>query len=157
MRKIRHITRFNFAIEIFILTVCLGIALFVNIGFGKDNEVIKGKDGAEMVLIPAGEFNLGTNDGLPGEDPIRTIYLDAFYMDKYEVTNAQYRRFVKETGHKEPEGWYLIDTDLYKGYISTEHHKGLKPWSDTNFNGDNQPVVCVATIHLLLSFQPSLE
>ena len=35
--------------------VCMGIALFVNISLGKDNEVIKGKNGAEMVLIPAGE------------------------------------------------------------------------------------------------------
>jgi len=143
MRKIRHITRFNLAIGIFILTVCLGIALFVNIGFGKDNEVIKGKDGAEMVLIPAGEFQMGTKDALPAEDPVHAVYLDAFYMDKYEVTNAQYRRFVKETGHKEPEGWYLVNTDLHKGYRSGELHRGLKPLSDKRFNGDNQPVVCV--------------
>jgi formylglycine-generating enzyme required for sulfatase activity len=144
MRKRRNISQFNLAIEIFILAVCLGIVLFVSIGFGEDNKVIKGKDGAEMVLIPAGDFQMGSKDGLPDEDPVHTIYLDAYYMDKYEVTNAQYRRFVKETGHKEPEGWYLLNTDLHKGYINGELHRGFKPWSDANFNGDNQPVVCVA-------------
>jgi len=60
---------------------------------------------------------------------------NAFYMDIYEVTNAQYRRFVKETGHKEPEGSSLVD-----GYL----HRGFNPWSDERFNGDNQPVVCVS-------------
>ena len=136
--------RFNLAIEIFILTVCLGIMLFATVSFGAENDkVIKGKDGAEMVLIPAGEFQMGSNWGLPSEDPVHSAYIDAFYMDKYEVTNAQYRRFIKETGHKEPEGWYLVNTDLHKGYISGELHNGLKPLSDERFNGDNQPVVCV--------------
>ncbi len=54
---------------------------------------ITGKDGAEMVLIPAGEFEMGSNDGEPDEKPVHTVYLDAFYMDVYEVTNAQYRKF----------------------------------------------------------------
>ena len=40
-----------------------------------------------MVLIPAGEFQMGTNR-------LRTVYVDAFYMDKYEVTNAQFKKFV---------------------------------------------------------------
>jgi len=136
--------RFYLSIGISILTVCLGIMMFAAICLGADNDkVIKGKDGAEMVLIPAGEFQMGSNYQLPSEDPVNTIYLDAFYMDKYEVTNAQYRRFVEETDHKAPEGWYLLNTDMHKGYISGELRSGFKPWSDENFNGDNQPVVCV--------------
>ena len=44
-----------------------------------------------MVLIPAGEFQIGSND----EDrPVRTVYVDAFYMDTTEVTNAQFKAFV---------------------------------------------------------------
>jgi formylglycine-generating enzyme len=102
-----------------------------------DKQVIKGKDGSEMVMIPAGEFQMGSNDGFrrPDEKPVHTVYLNAFYIDKYEVTNAQYLRFVKETGHKEPEGSSLVD-----GYL----HSGFNPWSNENFNGDNQPVVCVS-------------
>ena len=48
----------------------------------------------EMVLIPAGAFQMGSNDGEDNERPVHTIYLDAFYIDKYEVTNAQYKKFV---------------------------------------------------------------
>ena len=57
---------------------------------------ILGKDGAEMVLIPAGDFQMGSNDSEPRDDekPGHTVYLDAFYMDKYEVTNAQFKAFV---------------------------------------------------------------
>ena len=87
---------------------------------------ITSRDGASMMLIPAGEFRMGSDHGLNDEKPVHMVYLDAFYMDKYEVTNAQYRRFVRETGHREPEG-----------------RRGFKPWSDDNFNGDDHPVVCV--------------
>lgn len=67
--------------------------------------IIWKKDGAEMVLVPAGEFQMGSNRGDIDERPVHTVYLDAFYIDKYEVTNAQYRKFVSATGHPEPEIW----------------------------------------------------
>jgi formylglycine-generating enzyme required for sulfatase activity len=54
-------------------------------------------DGAEMVGIPAGEFTMGNDEGYSDEQPAHTVYLDAFYIDKYEVTNAQYRK-CKEAG-----------------------------------------------------------
>ncbi len=49
-----------------------------------------------MVLIPAGTFQMGSVDlNLPSsERPIHTVYVSAFYMDKYEVTNAQYAAFL---------------------------------------------------------------
>ena len=52
-----------------------------------------------MVLIPAGEFLMGSNDSDSGarddEKPEHTVYLDAFYMDKHPVTNAEYQKFVE--------------------------------------------------------------
>jgi len=50
---------------------------------------------ANMVLIPAGEFQMGSNNGAADEKPVHTVYLDAFYIDKYEVTVAQYKKFLE--------------------------------------------------------------
>ena len=47
-----------------------------------------------MVLIPAGDFQMGSSDGQDDERPVHTVYVDAFYMDTYQVTNAQYKAFV---------------------------------------------------------------
>ena len=47
-----------------------------------------------MALIPAGEFQMGSNGGYPDERPVHTVYVDAFYIDTHEVTNAQYKKFV---------------------------------------------------------------
>lgn len=44
-----------------------------------------------MVLIPKGEFLMGDNKTSPDERPLRRIHLKGFYMDKYEVTNAQFK------------------------------------------------------------------
>ena len=56
-----------------------------------------------MVLIPAGEFTMGTNDRLPDEGPEHKVTLPAFYIDKYEVTNLQYKQFIDATNHKSPD------------------------------------------------------
>ena len=55
----------------------------------------------DMVLIPAGEFLMGSLEGEGDFDeyPQRKVYLDAFYIDKYEVTNAQFKEFVDITGY----------------------------------------------------------
>ena len=49
-----------------------------------------------MVLIPAGEFEMGSGDPESDNDeqPVHIVYVDAFYMDKYEVTNLEYQQFV---------------------------------------------------------------
>jgi len=54
-----------------------------------------------MVLIPAGEFLMGSPDGegLSNEHPQHRVYLDAYYIDRYEVTNAQFKEFVDATGY----------------------------------------------------------
>ena len=54
-----------------------------------------------MVLIPAGEFMMGSPSGEGDDDerPQHKVYVDAFYMDKHEVTNAQYKKFVEATSH----------------------------------------------------------
>ena len=99
---------------------------------------IIGKEGAKMVLIPAGEFQMGSNDSQADDDekPVHTVYLDAFYMDVYEVTNAQYKQFVDA----KPE-WG-------KDRIPRSYHDGnyLKLWNRNNYppGKGNHPVVYVS-------------
>jgi formylglycine-generating enzyme required for sulfatase activity len=52
--------------------------------------------GVPMCLVPAGEFTMGSENGYNDERPVHTVYLDAFYMDKYEVTNARYAACVAD-------------------------------------------------------------
>lgn len=61
-----------------------------------------GNDGAEMVYIPEGEFIMGSEDpdANANEKPRHEVYLDAFWIDRYEVTNAQFQTFVNATGYK---------------------------------------------------------
>lgn len=52
-----------------------------------------------MVLVRGGMATIGSNSGLPAERPVFTTRVESFYMDKHPVTVAQFREFVKETGH----------------------------------------------------------
>ena len=85
--------------------------------------------GGLMALIPAGEFLMGAVDdddmgytkSFREERPQHVVYLDAFHIDVYQVTNAQYKKFVDATGQPAPN-----------------------QWGDFNFNTPNQPVVGVS-------------
>jgi formylglycine-generating enzyme required for sulfatase activity len=61
---------------------------------------------ADMALVPAGDFLMGSPvgiDGLPDEQPQRQVYLSSFLIDRYETTNELYAQFVEATGHGFPE------------------------------------------------------
>lgn len=86
----------------------------------------------EMVLIPEGEFIMGGSEkygriGLEvGVDtlPERKVYLSPFYIDKYEVTVAQYKRFQAATGHPPPYLWGI------------KYSEGLNPFRDNDAMSD---------------------
>lgn len=64
----------------------------------------------EMILIPAGEFLMGSDlsvdeDALDYEQPQHTLYLPDYYLAKTPVTNTQYAAFVQATGHEWPKHW----------------------------------------------------
>ena len=61
-----------------------------------------GKEFGSMVLIPEGEFIMGSPDGPNDQKPVRRVYLKAYFIDKYEVTFAEYYEFMKMTGHRKP-------------------------------------------------------
>jgi formylglycine-generating enzyme required for sulfatase activity len=59
----------------------------------------------ELVEIPGGTFQMGRNDGPLQETPAHPISVQSFFMDKTEVTNAEYADFVRETHHAPPSDW----------------------------------------------------
>ena len=60
--------------------------------------------GDGMVFISGGEFLMGGPDE-EDRSPVHAVYVDSFYMDAYEVTNAQYFTFCEKTGRRLPEFW----------------------------------------------------
>ena len=60
----------------------------------------------ELVLIPGGEFRMGL-DSARDHSPAHTVYIESFFMNKYEVTNAQYLEFCEATRHQLPEFWEM--------------------------------------------------
>ncbi len=65
-------------------------------------KTIVGDDGREMIEIPEGPFKMGSNNGDYDEAPEHQVYLATFYIDKYEVTQAEYDRFVRATKRGKP-------------------------------------------------------
>lgn len=83
-----------------------------------------GKDGAPMVLIPAGPFLMGVpkwaRDGGRDEYPNHEVDLPDYYMDKYEVTNGRYLEFIRQTGHRAPKHPRDADKDLWQDGLMPE-------------------------------------
>jgi len=75
-----------------------------------------------MVYVPEGYFPMGTASGnTEDQKPMHFVYTSAYFIDKYEVSNAEYKIFLEATGHPKP-----------------------KYWDDERFNQPNQPVVGVS-------------
>jgi formylglycine-generating enzyme required for sulfatase activity len=60
---------------------------------------------ADLVEIPGGTFQMGRNDGPPQERPEHTVTVQKFYMDRTEVTNAEYAEFVRDANYEVPSHW----------------------------------------------------
>ena len=94
---------FQFFVFLMLITVCL-------VSAGEDLE--SRSDAADMVLIPAGWYEMGSNDcdAYVDERPAHRVYVDTFYIDKYEVTVGEYKAFIQATGHRPPD-WHKIAED----------------------------------------------
>jgi len=116
-------------ILVFSLYIYCGHRKILNDGYG------------DYVFIPAGSFEMGDNfnEGRSDERPVHTVYLDAFYIGKYEVTNSEYNKFIEDGGYTDSTLWT-------KG---TFGNYGTQPyfWTNSEFRGggipgnDNFPVV----------------
>jgi len=111
------------------------------------------KDGMVEVFVPAGEFLMGSansdGDASDGEKPQHTVYLDAYWIDQTEVTNAQFDRFVQATGYQtdaEKVGsGYVLDPTTEKWYDTSDANWQHPRGPGSNRSGlDNHPVVQVS-------------
>ncbi|SPP64494.1 SUMF1/EgtB/PvdO family nonheme iron enzyme [Nitrospira lenta] len=73
---------------------------------------IAGKDGAAMVLVTASEFTMGSDKGDDDESPVHRVYVDTFYLDKFEVTNGRFAKFVEAIQSEPPWGFSDKDTPV---------------------------------------------
>lgn len=145
------------------ISLCSVVFFFITlVSYSKENATEKTPDESlqapvegvvpeGMVLIPAGEFVMGSNykvanwgpvfytdDMFYDEKPVHTVHVDAFYIDKYEVTNAEYKAFVDANpqwrkGEKPPASFYAEpylshwkDNDYPEG--EGDHPVQYVPW-----------------------------
>jgi sulfatase modifying factor 1 len=73
---------------------------------------LTGKDGAPMVLVPAGEFTMGSEQGDDDEQPVHRVSLDSFYLDTFEVTNGRFAKFVAAIQSEPPWGFADQETPV---------------------------------------------
>jgi len=85
--------------------------------FGIKATMLREKDGMEMVYVPAGEFAMGSNDGYNYEQPVHQVYLDEYWIDKYEVTNGQFEDCVAAGACSEP---YSGESSTRSSYYENE-------------------------------------
>lgn len=91
--------------------------------------------GVSMVLVPAGPFVMGSDQGSANAPP-HTVTLDAYYIDRYEVTNAQFAGFLDEFGNQSQEGipWLHVSSS------SNHLHEDQGTWQPDEGYADH-PVV----------------
>jgi formylglycine-generating enzyme required for sulfatase activity len=103
------------------------------------SSIVWPEDGKEMVFIPGGSFLMGSNDGNPKHQPEHPVQIADVYVDRWPVTNAEYKAFVDATDHPVPNydvSW--CDTEGYnwdpKSRMAqegqAEHPVVLVTWED---------------------------
>lgn len=107
----------------------------------------------DMILIPAGEFFMGSGDqdkvADSSEKPKHRLYLPAYFMDRTPVTNDQFRRFIEAGGYNNPDYWpeAIAAGRWQQGmYIDYNNKPRQQPvmWDSEKWNSDDQPVVGVS-------------
>ena len=89
----------------------------------------------EYVYVPAGPFEMGdpTGDGLTRERPAHVVELDAFYIGKFEVTNAEWKKFRDDPGYDDVRFWpggRVVPRDQIPYWTQPNNHGGGTPGTD---------------------------
>jgi serine/threonine-protein kinase len=81
-----------------------------------------------MVFVPGGEFAMGIDTGSLSERPAHTVAVSPFFIDKHEVTNEEYGKFVRATNRPAPAGWV---NGVYPAGAARKPVTGVS-WDDAN-------------------------
>ncbi|UCE03184.1 MAG: formylglycine-generating enzyme family protein [Candidatus Latescibacterota bacterium] len=117
LRAGEHGSRSTLPLRLLLAAALCGVALSGCPLFKKTSSKAPSLQG--MALVPAGEFTMGreSEDASPDEAPVRSVWLDEFYIDRLEVTNAQYKSFADSVGRLYPnnpiwdDGYFLGKPD----------------------------------------------
>jgi formylglycine-generating enzyme required for sulfatase activity len=98
----------------------------------------------EMLIVPAGTFEMGSKDGDADEKPLHRVSIRSFAMSSHEITKGKFAQFVKATGYKTQ-----AETDSESGCViwtgKEWQRKSGTSWHDPNFKQDeSHPAVCVS-------------
>ena len=118
------------------MTIVILLSLFLFLRNRDEVSAISIDESVEMVEIPQGSFIMGSPDGEFDERPLHRVEIGSFYMDRYEVTNIQYQRFILANPH-----WQ-------KGKVRFEEadYNYLSDWNGNEFpkGKEDHPVVYVS-------------
>jgi eukaryotic-like serine/threonine-protein kinase len=91
-------------------------------------------DNMTLVYVPAGEFLMGTANGLTDEQPLHKVYLDAYWLDQTEVTNAMYAKCVEAGECDKPSFRAFFDDPAFAShpveYVSWKDSVSYCTWAD---------------------------
>ena len=106
-------------INVFVLFLMLGCSPSIVKKCGGEsghNEIINAKDGTVLIEVKEGNFIMGSDEGLNDEKPLHTVYLDNYYIGKYEVTVEQFKKFWLLI----PRVWVKVWGILFKPVVFVE-------------------------------------
>ncbi|MFQ5543600.1 MAG: formylglycine-generating enzyme family protein [Nitrospiria bacterium] len=108
---------------------------FRQIGRTATNKKLQSKEEIipqKMILIPEGEFIMGSDFSKKSLGPSHKVFLKSYYMDQYHVTNAHYWAFVKQTGHLPPPHWLRKGPGDNAAPQRPNHPISFVTWFDAN-------------------------
>lgn len=118
------------------------LLLAASLGFAADLPKTVNDGYGDFLLVPAGAFKMGDNfgDGESRERPVHTVYLDAYYIGKFEVTNGEWKKFLNDPGYNDPKYWpdgRVVPMEQIPYWTQPQNHGGGTPGTD------NYPVIGV--------------
>jgi formylglycine-generating enzyme required for sulfatase activity len=120
------------------------------------NQKIVNDGYGDYLIVPAGKFLMGDNfndafmdsNGDSQEKPVHPVYLKAYYIGKYEVTNEEFKKFIDDGGYTNPDYWSTEEWERASSEIEKDirnnpygnvikHSYGRQPefWNDSTYNG----------------------